>query len=709
MLRTGEVFAGYTIERLLGRGGMGSVYLARHPRLPRLTAMKLLNRELFADAEIRARFEREADLVARLDHPGIVPVYDRGVEDEQLWISMRYVDGVDAASLELDSLPPARAVRIVAETAAALDYAHRTGVLHRDVKPANIMIERASDGSEERVFLTDFGIARLRDDTGHLTRTGTFTATLAYASPEQLSGAPLDHRSDQYSLAITLFRLLTGAVPFEASNPVAVIHGHLNDPPPPVSSLRGGLPAALDGVLLKAMAKHPDDRFASCAQFAAAARDALAGVASGPHAVAGGAPGFPGAPPAAGYGVAGYSGGTSYGTPAGGHESVGGSAGTGGPGYGTPAGGYGRADGPGTDGPGYGTPTGSGTNGLGYGTPTGAGTNGPGYGTQAGSGTGSPGYGTPTGGSGTGGPGYGTPAGGYGVVGGYGAAQGGGYGTPGGPSAPGHQVHAGPYSAPGHPVQQQPTHFAGHGGGFHGGREPKPPGRYRGLIGAGVGALLAAALIAGIAFVGAESDADGPTAAPTGPPRPTATGQQPQDSADETSTARSTTTTSAAPDDESAMVDGLAALHDAFPRMVPDADEDDIVFSDPGWNGATCFGKDRAGGSGLDATGPDFGAWTAVWYCFGGGNKANYEFYAYATPEDAAAALAGLPSGTEQNDTNDGESYRNIVLNDFSSMRPRMVTEFSGDPDRSRFLLHSIGFIATRAEFMQWWSTAPLR
>ncbi|WP_425295605.1 serine/threonine-protein kinase [Nocardia abscessus] len=197
MLSTGEVFAGYTIERLLGRGGMGSVYLARHPRLPRLTAMKLLNPELFDDKEIRARFVREADLVARLDHPNIVTVFDRGVEGDRLWICMRYIDGTDAAALDAWTLPPQRAVQIVAATAEALDFAHSRGVLHRDVKPANILLERV-EGAAERVFLTDFGIARLRDDAEGLTQTGTFTATLAYAAPEQLSGAPLDNRADQY-------------------------------------------------------------------------------------------------------------------------------------------------------------------------------------------------------------------------------------------------------------------------------------------------------------------------------------------------------------------------------------------------------------------------------------------------------------------------------------------------------------------------------
>ncbi|MEU1430015.1 protein kinase [Nocardia sp. NPDC005746] len=273
MLRSGELFAGYEIERELGRGGMGAVYLARHPRLPRLIALKLLGRELFGDAEIRGRFEREGDLIARLDHPNIVPIYDRGIDDAQPWIAMRYVDGPDASRLEAANLPPREAIRIIAETARALDFAHKRGVLHRDVKPANILLERA-DG-EERVFLADFGIARLRDDASKLTQTGSFTATLTYASPEQLSGQPLDPRSDQYSLACTLFRLLTGNVPFDAEHPVGIIHGHLNQAPPPVSALRPGLPAALDAVLARALAKHPEGRFDSCGEFAAAAQDAL--------------------------------------------------------------------------------------------------------------------------------------------------------------------------------------------------------------------------------------------------------------------------------------------------------------------------------------------------------------------------------------------------------------------------------------------------
>ncbi|MCP2316925.1 serine/threonine protein kinase [Nocardia amikacinitolerans] len=263
---------------------MGAVYLAAHPRLPRRTALKLLNRELFSDAEIRARFEREADLVAQLDHPNIVTVYDRGIENEQLWISMQFIDGVDASSVEPSTLPPQRAAQIVGETALALDYAHRMGVLHRDVKPANILLSRSA--GQERVLLTDFGIARPREDTRQLTQTGTFTATLAYAAPEQLTGAPLDHRTDQYSLACTLYWLLSGTVPFDSPQAVAVIQGHLKQPPPPLSSVRPGLPPAVDAVLDRALAKRPADRFDSCAEFAAAVQQALRGPVSAPHAVA---------------------------------------------------------------------------------------------------------------------------------------------------------------------------------------------------------------------------------------------------------------------------------------------------------------------------------------------------------------------------------------------------------------------------------------
>ncbi|MFC9967131.1 ADP-ribosylglycohydrolase family protein [Nocardia ignorata] len=278
MVRRGAVFAGFVIERELGRGGMGSVYAAKDRRLPRLTALKLMHRELFADTEIRARFEREADVIAQLDHPNIITVYDRGVEDERCWIAMQFVDGTDAAAVPAAEFGTDRITQIVTQTAGALDYAHRQGVLHRDVKPANILLSRTAGvgaGFDERVVLTDFGIAKLLDDTGGLTRTGQFTATIAYASPEQLSSEPLDGRGDQYSLACTVFRLLTGTGPYDAPNPATVMLGHLNASPPSASSRRTSLPAAVDAVLAKALAKNPAHRFPTCTAFATALTEAL--------------------------------------------------------------------------------------------------------------------------------------------------------------------------------------------------------------------------------------------------------------------------------------------------------------------------------------------------------------------------------------------------------------------------------------------------
>lgn len=271
-------FAGYTIESVLGQGGMGTVYLARHPRLPRRVALKLLNREVSVDTEIRRRFEQEGDVVARLDHPGIVGVYDRGTTDGHLWIAMQYIQGSDVAKLDPAAITADRALQIITQTASALDHAHAHGVLHRDVKPANILLAQQEAGRPERAVLTDFGIARLLDSGTQLTATGTFTATLAYASPEQLSAEVVDHRADQYSLACTLFTLLAGRTPFENSNPGQVVAGHLSLPVPRVSSVRGDLPAALDGVFARAMAKNREDRFGSCGEFAAAAAEGLRGV-----------------------------------------------------------------------------------------------------------------------------------------------------------------------------------------------------------------------------------------------------------------------------------------------------------------------------------------------------------------------------------------------------------------------------------------------
>src|SRR5664279_1708914 len=283
-LRPGEVFAGYTVERELGAGGMGSVYLARHPRLPRFDALKLLRSELCADPNFVGRFEREADTVAQLDHPNTVPVYDRGSQDGQLWISMRFIDGTNAEKALAEypnGMPPERVVRIVSKVASALDYAHRHQLLHRDVKPANILLTAGPDDDEEseRVFLSDFGVAKAIGEAAErissLTSTGSVVATLDYASPEQIKGQVLDHRSDIYALGCVLYKLLTGTVPYPGDSVAARVYGHLNNDQPPPSSLVPTLPSGFDEVVATAMAKEADDRYPTCRALALAARAAL--------------------------------------------------------------------------------------------------------------------------------------------------------------------------------------------------------------------------------------------------------------------------------------------------------------------------------------------------------------------------------------------------------------------------------------------------
>ncbi|UGT53903.1 serine/threonine-protein kinase [Nocardia asteroides] len=278
-LSPGTVFAGYRIERVLGAGGMGTVYVATHPRLPRRDALKVLPENAGAGSEFHARFLREAELSARLDHPNIVSVYDRGIEDGRLWIAMELVDGTDVAALlrRESALPPERAVHIVTETARGLDEAHRNGLLHRDVKPANILLEPVDD-APERVLVADFGIARAAGDGTALTAVGTVVATLAYAAPELLTEQRVDHRADVYALGCTLFEMLTGAKPFPRDSVVAVMQAHLMVPPPRATAIRPELPPAIDAVLARAMAKNPEDRFSSCGALAAATAAAF-GVA----------------------------------------------------------------------------------------------------------------------------------------------------------------------------------------------------------------------------------------------------------------------------------------------------------------------------------------------------------------------------------------------------------------------------------------------
>lgn len=280
MLYSGELFAGYRIERVLGAGGMGEVYVARHPRLPRSDAVKVLPAQYAADPEYRARFEREADLAASLSHPAIVKVYDRGEYEGRLWIAMELVDGVDVAQRLAATGPFGidEVIRIAETVAGALDRANAQGLVHRDVKPANILLSRDGD-----VLLTDFGIARqAAAGASDLTGTGVMIGTLNYASPEQLSAQPLDGRSDQYSLACTVFHVLTGDAPFADANPVVVVTRHATATPPSVRTARPHLHPDVDAVLARAMAKRPEARFASSSEFAAALGAALRADTAGP-------------------------------------------------------------------------------------------------------------------------------------------------------------------------------------------------------------------------------------------------------------------------------------------------------------------------------------------------------------------------------------------------------------------------------------------
>jgi len=265
--------------RLLGSGGMGEVYLAQHPRLPRSDALKVLPADISSNPEYRERFSREADVAAGLWHSNIVRVLDRGDYDGQLWITMDYVPGVNAAEVlnqrYLAGMPVADAVKLITAVGGALDYAHAKGLVHRDVKPANIMIS-TPDQSERRVMLADFGIARTISDISGLTATNMTIGTVAYAAPEQLMGEEVDGRADQYALAATAYHLLTGSHLFPHSNPAVVIGRHLNAPLPSLADSHPEL-ATLDSVLAVALAKSPADRFNRCADFASAFTEAAVG------------------------------------------------------------------------------------------------------------------------------------------------------------------------------------------------------------------------------------------------------------------------------------------------------------------------------------------------------------------------------------------------------------------------------------------------
>lgn len=267
----------YRVVRLLGAGGMGEVYLVEHPRLPRHDAVKLLDMSVSRNRQFRSRFKREADLLASLRHPNIITIYDRGEENGRLWLAMEFVDGEDTAQLlkSRGKLPLDLATQIIAGAGAALDYAyaeHR--ITHRDVKPANMLLEFSANEQLKAAKLADFGIAKAADESTSLTSTGVTIGTMAYISPEAIQGRTLDNRADLYSLGCTAFELLTGRTPFTTSSIPALMMSHVSQPPPPVTKLAPELPAHFDDVFARVLAKDPDARFRTCQEFVDALRKA---------------------------------------------------------------------------------------------------------------------------------------------------------------------------------------------------------------------------------------------------------------------------------------------------------------------------------------------------------------------------------------------------------------------------------------------------
>jgi len=277
----GTTLAGYRVDELIGRGGMSRVYRAWHVRLGRSVAFKVIAPELAADESVRERFVRESRMAARIDHPNIVPIYDCGEVDGLLYIAMRFVEGMDlAALLRRDgALPPRRALRLLDQVARALDAAHATGLVHRDVKPGNILVVPGQGpDEEEHVYLADFGLTKRTATRMGLTSTSLFVGTPGYAAPEQIEGRPVEARTDVYALGCVLYETLTGCVPFgDVDSDWALLYAHLKRTPPAPSAARSSLPVALDRVVARAMAKTPDARYSSCRELMAAARAACDG------------------------------------------------------------------------------------------------------------------------------------------------------------------------------------------------------------------------------------------------------------------------------------------------------------------------------------------------------------------------------------------------------------------------------------------------
>jgi serine/threonine-protein kinase len=285
--RLGTDLGPYRIEAVLGRGGMGVVYLAEQTRLGRKVALKIVAPEYSDDTRLRARFIRESKMAAAIDHPNILPIYEADEAEGVLFIAMRLVEGADLVSRLRDGpLAPRETVHLLAQVGAALDAAHARGLIHRDVKPANVLIAPgAGVDSADHAYLADFGLTKRGGSESSLTAVGAFAGTLAYIAPEQVEGREVEGRADQYSLACLAFECLTGRVPFERDSDIAVAMAHLRDAPPSAVTLRPELPAAVDAVLARGMAKASADRYATCAAFMGALRGALDISATAPRPI----------------------------------------------------------------------------------------------------------------------------------------------------------------------------------------------------------------------------------------------------------------------------------------------------------------------------------------------------------------------------------------------------------------------------------------
>src|SRR3954452_23366234 len=273
-LSTGTTLGGYRIDAIAGRGGMGVVYIAEQLALGRRVALKVISPELADDPGFRERFKHESRIAASIDHPNVIAVYEAGEVDGLLFLSMRYVEGTDLRELIRDAgrVPTDRAARIIMQVAAALDAAHARGLVHRDVKPANVLI---AAGEADHAYLTDFGLTKHLASASGLTNTGQWVATADYVAPEQIQGETIDARTDVYALGCMLFQMLTGEVPFPRDSQVAKIYAHLSEPPPHLDYTSIALPAELNDVVRRAMAKAPADRFPSAGDLRRAALGAI--------------------------------------------------------------------------------------------------------------------------------------------------------------------------------------------------------------------------------------------------------------------------------------------------------------------------------------------------------------------------------------------------------------------------------------------------